>query len=48
MPSNSSRLADLVARADEWLQVGGIPDYPQALNGLQFANGGSVTRLAAA
>jgi len=48
MPSNSSRLDDLVARADEWLQVGEIPDYPQALNGLQFSNGGTVTRIAAA
>jgi dinuclear metal center YbgI/SA1388 family protein len=33
---------------DEVLRVGEIPDYPQALNGLQLANRAEVARIAAA
>ena len=29
-------LSDLVSAADEWLRLDEIPDYPQALNGLQI------------
>jgi len=39
---------DLVAFLDEYLDVGAVPDYPNALNGLQLANSGRVRRMAAA
>lgn len=41
-------LADLVTALATELRLGAIPDYPGAVNGLQLANGGSVTRVAAA
>lgn len=41
-------LADVVARADSWLQPGKFQDYDRAWNGLQIENRGNVTRLAAA
>ena len=41
-------LPDLVRYLDEYLAVRSIPDSPDALNGLQVASTGSVTRLAAA
>lgn len=41
-------LAHITLRLDELLDIAGIPDYPPALNGLQFANRGTVTRIAAA
>lgn len=42
-----TRLSDVVARLDAVLDISGAPDYPSALNGLQFANGGLVSRVAA-
>jgi dinuclear metal center YbgI/SA1388 family protein len=41
-------LAEVVAYLDARLCTAETPDYPLALNGLQFANRGSVTRVAAA
>lgn len=41
-------LQDLVRAANEWLGLEALPDYPGALNGLQLANSGTVTRIAAA
>jgi len=42
------RLEEIVAHLDEYLQVRSVPDAPHALNGLQVANGGTVSRVAAA
>jgi len=42
------RLADVTQYLDEYLRVTEVPDAPEALNGLQIANGGEVTRVAAA
>lgn len=42
------RLPDLVEYLDGYLRIAEVPDYPQALNGLQVENAGEVTRLAAA
>ena len=39
---------ELVAYLDEFLGLAGIPDYPNAVNGLQLANRGTVGRIAAA
>lgn len=41
-------LDDVVRSADSLLDVGSTPDYPNALNGLQLANGGRVHAIAAA
>lgn len=41
-------LADCVARLDDLLRTRDIPDYDGAVNGLQLANGGSVSRAVAA
>jgi dinuclear metal center YbgI/SA1388 family protein len=41
-------LAGLVAYLDEYLRVGSVPDAPGVVNGLQVANRGAVTRVAAA
>ncbi len=41
-------LDDVVSAMDGWLQTGAIPDYPGAINGLQLANHGRVTRVACA
>ncbi len=41
-------LADCVRFLDETLSVGTVPDYDQALNGLQLQNGGTVHRVATA
>jgi dinuclear metal center YbgI/SA1388 family protein len=41
-------LAQLVAYLDQYLRIAAVPDAPQAVNGLQLANSGKVTRLAAA
>lgn len=38
----------IVQYLDDLLDTGSIPDYANALNGLQMANGGSVDRIAAA
>jgi dinuclear metal center YbgI/SA1388 family protein len=42
------RLSELVAYLDDYLRIGVVPDAPGALNGLQVANAGDVTRLGAA
>ena len=42
------QLADLVSYLDAYLHVRGVPDYANALNGLQVENAGAVTRIAAA
>lgn len=47
-PPPSARLSDLVAHAEKLLQPSRFKDYPGAVNGLQFENGGRVTRIAAA
>jgi dinuclear metal center YbgI/SA1388 family protein len=44
----SAALAAVVAALDEELQVGELPDYPGALNGLQLENNGQVSRVACA
>jgi dinuclear metal center YbgI/SA1388 family protein len=41
-------LSDLVRAANDWLSIESIPDYPGALNGLQLANSGQVTKISAA
>lgn len=43
-----TRLVDLVRYLDEMLQTDTIPDYPNAVNGLQLANTGKVTKVACA
>jgi len=42
------RLSDLAGYLDTYLRVREVPDAPAALNGLQVANAGDVTRLGAA
>ena len=43
------KLSDLTACADDLLQTTALPDYPNALNGLQLENHrGEVTKIAAA
>jgi dinuclear metal center YbgI/SA1388 family protein len=42
------QLDELVRYCDDYLQVRTVRDAPEAMNGLQVANDGSVTRLAAA
>ena len=42
------RLAELTRYLDEYLRIQSVPDSPEALNGLQVANQGEVTRIAAA
>src|SRR3989442_13335274 len=42
------RLGDVTAYLDDYLRVREVPDAPQALNGLQLANAGEITRVAAA
>ena len=41
-------LPDLVSYLDSYLDVGAVRDAPEALNGLQVANDGRVTRIGAA
>ncbi|MEK7403353.1 MAG: Nif3-like dinuclear metal center hexameric protein [Gemmatimonadota bacterium] len=41
-------LAEVVSYLDTELRSADVPDYEAAFNGLQLANGGSVTRVAAA
>src|SRR5256885_12210684 len=41
-------LAALVSYLDGYLRVAEVPDAPHAVNGLQVANAGTVSRLAAA
>jgi len=42
------RLTELTAYLDQYLRVREVPDYAQALNGLQVENSGEVTRVAVA
>src|SRR5947208_9084381 len=42
------RLRDLTAYLDDYLRVRDVPDAPEALNGVQVANAGEITRVAAA
>jgi dinuclear metal center YbgI/SA1388 family protein len=44
----SRKLADIAHFLDLELRVGEVPDYPQALNGIQLENGGAVSRVACA
>lgn len=43
-----ANLKELVEQANGWLRISEIPDYPQALNGLQVENSGTVSAIAAA
>src|SRR5215210_7422794 len=45
---NSKPLARIVEFLDEILLTSTTPDYPTAFNGLQLANSGGVTKIAAA
>lgn len=45
---SSVKLPDLVRYLDDLLETDHVPDYPNAVNGLQFANTGPVTKVAAA
>ncbi|MGD2154126.1 MAG: Nif3-like dinuclear metal center hexameric protein [Gemmatimonadales bacterium] len=40
-------LAELVAYLDDYLDLAGVPDYPDAWNGLQVENSGTVRKIAA-
>jgi dinuclear metal center YbgI/SA1388 family protein len=42
------RVTELVSYLDNYLGVRDVPDYPEALNGLQVENAGEVTRIGAA
>lgn len=42
------KLTDLTEYLDGYLRIRELPDYPNALNGLQVENGGEVTRVAVA
>jgi len=41
-------LSELISAADEWLRLDEIPDYPQALNGLQIQGTRKVKKIVAA
>ncbi len=43
-----AKLKEVVGFMDEELNIGGIPDYPAAMNGLQLENEGSVKHVVAA
>jgi dinuclear metal center YbgI/SA1388 family protein len=43
-----SATADIAQYSDEYLRIGEIEDWPNALNGLQLENSGTVTKIAAA
>ncbi len=42
------KTVEVVEYLNGFLNTAGVPDYSQALNGLQVSNGGEVTRVAAA
>ena len=42
------QLRELVRHLDELLETDRIPDYPNAVNGLQLANSGTISKVAAA
>ena len=41
-------LREICAYLDDFLRVGQVTDYPNALNGLQLENGGAISRIGAA
>ena len=41
-------LREICAYLDDFLRIGQVADYPNALNGLQLENGGAVSRIGAA
>lgn len=41
-------LAEIVRYSDDYLRIGEVEDYPNALNGLQIENSGNVTKIGAA
>lgn len=41
------KLTDLVRYCDDYLRIDAVRDYPEALNGLQVGNSGTVHRIAA-
>ncbi len=41
-------LAEVTEYLDRYLRIAEVPDYPEALNGLQVENGGDVTAIVAA
>ncbi|MEM6279291.1 MAG: Nif3-like dinuclear metal center hexameric protein [Verrucomicrobiota bacterium] len=43
-----AELSNLIRKADEWLNLVDVPDYPQALNGLQLEGGSEVKKIVAA
>lgn len=48
MTPSSVALAEITAYLDEYLRVREVPDDPNALNGLQVQNGGTISRIVAA
>src|SRR3977135_3439408 len=46
--TGSMELTALVSYLDGYLRVADVPDAPNAVNGLQVANSGTVSRVAAA
>ena len=40
-------LAQLVSYLDEYLDIANVPDYPDAANGLQVENSGTVGKIVA-
>ncbi|MGI8619493.1 MAG: Nif3-like dinuclear metal center hexameric protein [Gemmatimonadaceae bacterium] len=45
---SSIQLPEVVRYLDDLLETDSVPDYPNAVNGLQISNSGVVTRIAAA
>jgi dinuclear metal center YbgI/SA1388 family protein len=43
-----NQLHEIVSHCDEYLRIGEVEDYENALNGLQLENAGSVSKIAAA
>ena len=48
MKKSTIRLSPLVSSLDELLKTADVNDYPGAVNGLQIANSGAITRIIAA
>jgi dinuclear metal center YbgI/SA1388 family protein len=48
MKKPSNRLLSLISSLDDLLNTAVVSDYPGAVNGLQIANSGVITRIAAA
>ncbi|MFZ4387909.1 MAG: Nif3-like dinuclear metal center hexameric protein [Chthoniobacterales bacterium] len=48
MKKPSTRLSPLISYLDDLLNTAAVSDYPGAVNGLQIANSGVITRIAAA